>query len=90
MREKRPWAGPKIVLPKIVWPKPNASSGRPKRASPGKPPPSKSWPGQERAAEKAREALAVRRTGVALARLCLIVELAWSEDGPDRRARPDA
>jgi hypothetical protein len=47
-------------------------------------------PGHERAAEKAREALAIMRMGVALARLCLIVELAWSEDGPGRRARPDA
>jgi hypothetical protein len=46
-------------------------------------------PGHERAAEKAREVLAIMETGVALARLCLIVELASGEDGPDGRARPD-
>ena len=39
--------------------------------------------GQEGAAERAREALVLMETGVALARLCLIVELASREDGPD-------
>lgn len=46
--------------------------------------------GHERAAEKAREALSILRTGIALARLCLIVELAWPDDGSDGPSRYDA
>jgi hypothetical protein len=47
-------------------------------------------PGHERAANKAREALAMMQTGVALARFCLTIELAWPDGGSDRQIPSDA
>ena len=40
--------------------------------------------------ERASETLAVMRTGLALALFYLAVETAGSDDGPNRRAQPDA
>lgn len=46
--------------------------------------------GDERAAERANETLAVMRTGLALALLYLAVEHAGTADGPELRTQPDA
>ena len=46
--------------------------------------------GDARAVELAKETLALMRAGLALALLYVAVELADRDDGPERRAQPDA